>query len=181
MVTGIGLGMARPIPATKPTGHPNASPRPTAYPVTSPNPATNPTACPVVCPLPTRTINPSKPPRGYYDVLKRQVRFLLPPGHRNKDSSLWRRRPRPPCHTPIPPKPAQLSEAQTKRGFLNGSIPSAAWDTACTSHAGMIGDPFIPTGQIFWSISAQLGGRGRQSCRCGMYMLCPMPLTGWSH
>ena len=107
----------------------------------------NPTACPVVCPLPTRTINPSTPPLGYYDVLKRQVRFLLPSGHRNKESSIWRRRPRPPCQAPPPHTSARFSELQTKLGALNGSILSAAWDTACTSHAGMIGDPFIPTGQ----------------------------------
>ena len=34
-----------------------------------------------------------------------------------------------------------------KEGVLNGSIPSAAYDTACTSNAGIIGDPFIQTGQ----------------------------------
>ena len=27
--------------------------------------------------------------------------------------------------------------------MLDGSIPSAAWDTACTSHAGLVRDPFI--------------------------------------
>ena len=35
-----------------------------------------------------------------------------------------------------------------KEGVLNGSIPSAAYDTACTSNAVMIGDPFIQTGQL---------------------------------
>ena len=31
--------------------------------------------------------------------------------------------------------------------MLNGSIPSSAYDTACTSNAGMVGDPHIQTGQ----------------------------------
>ena len=30
---------------------------------------------------------------------------------------------------------------------MNGSVPSAAYDTACTSNAGMVGDPFIHTGR----------------------------------
>ena len=38
-----------------------------------------------------------------------------------------------------------LTEQQTKHGVLDGSIPSAAWDTACTSHAGLVGDLFIQT------------------------------------
>ena len=36
-----------------------------------------------------------------------------------------------------------LMEHQTKHGVLDGSIPSAAWDRACTSHAGLVRDPFI--------------------------------------
>ena len=38
-----------------------------------------------------------------------------------------------------------MSEEELKKGVLNGSIPSAAYDTACTSHAGMPCDPFIQT------------------------------------
>ena len=41
--------------------------------------------------------------------------------------------------------PLQLTEGQLKRGVLNGSIPSAAYNTACTSNAGMEGNPFIQT------------------------------------
>ena len=41
--------------------------------------------------------------------------------------------------------PRKLSLAQLKAGVLDGSIPSSAYDTACTSHAGMVGDPFIQT------------------------------------
>ena len=36
-----------------------------------------------------------------------------------------------------------LTEHQIKNGVLDGSIPLAAWDTVCTSHAGLVGYPFI--------------------------------------
>ena len=36
-----------------------------------------------------------------------------------------------------------ILRAQLKSGVLDGSIASAAYDTACTSHAGKVGDPFI--------------------------------------
>ena len=38
-----------------------------------------------------------------------------------------------------------LTERHLKEGILNGTIPSAAWYTACTSNAGITGDPFIQT------------------------------------
>ena len=38
-----------------------------------------------------------------------------------------------------------FTEQYTKYGVLDGSIPSAAGDMACTSHAGLVGDPFIQT------------------------------------
>ena len=38
-----------------------------------------------------------------------------------------------------------LKEQQIKHKVLDGSIPSAAWDTTCTSHAVLVGDPFIQT------------------------------------
>ena len=41
----------------------------------------------------------------------------------------------------------QLTEGQLKKGVLDGSIPSAAYDTTFTSHAGLEGNPFIPTDQ----------------------------------
>ena len=43
------------------------------------------------------------------------------------------------------PPQDRLTEQQVKQGVLEGSIPSAAWDTSCTSHDGMLGDPFIQT------------------------------------
>ena len=46
--------------------------------------------------------------------------------------------PRSLCHL-------QLHEHWIKQGVLNGSIPSAAFDTACTSNAGKVGGPFIST------------------------------------
>ena len=40
-----------------------------------------------------------------------------------------------------------LIEKKLREGVLNGSIPSAAYDTTCTSNSGMVGDPFIHTGR----------------------------------
>ena len=51
------------------------------------------------------------------------------------------------------PAPALLVETRSftdnklREGVMNGSIPSAAYDTACTSNAGMVGDLFIQTGR----------------------------------
>ena len=42
-------------------------------------------------------------------------------------------------HSPL----EKIPEEELKKGVLNGSIPLAAYDTACTSHAGIPGDPFI--------------------------------------
>ena len=47
-----------------------------------------------------------------------------------------------------------LTEQQIKHGVLNGSIPSTAWDMACTSHAGLVGDPFIQTNRKSTNIFA---------------------------
>ena len=44
-------------------------------------------------------------------------------------------------------KMSDVMERATKEGILNGSIPSAAYDTAATSSCGKYGDPFIPTGR----------------------------------
>ena len=60
----------------------------------------------------------------------------------DKDSAAWRRHPRTKSkdtkrHQTI------LTDQQIKNGVLNGSIPSAAWDTSCTSHAGLVGNQFI--------------------------------------
>ena len=40
-----------------------------------------------------------------------------------------------------------VMESTIKEGILNGSKPSAAYDTAATSSCKKYGDPFIPTGQ----------------------------------
>ena len=51
------------------------------------------------------------------------------------------------------PTPRMLSkvrihtEQDMKEGVLDGCIPSTAYNTACTSNSGMVGDPFIQTGQ----------------------------------
>jgi hypothetical protein len=38
-------------------------------------------------------------------------------------------------------------ENEIKKGILNGSIPSAAYDTAAISSCEKYGDQFIPTGR----------------------------------
>ena len=52
-----------------------------------------------------------------------------------------------------PPSPNTLTEEHLKKGVLYGTTPSAAWDTACTTNAGKIVDPFIqidyPSKKIF--------------------------------
>ena len=51
------------------------------------------------------------------------------------------------------PAPAPLAETKSltekklREGVLNGSIPSDAYDMACTSNAVMVGDTFIHTGR----------------------------------
>ena len=80
----------------------------------------------------------------------RRVRFTLPQKHRYKDSTSWRQNSHR-CTSLVHTKNTEnspqnrLVEQQVKQGVLEGSIPSAAWDTACKSHEGMIGDPFIQT------------------------------------
>ena len=57
----------------------------------------------------------------------------------------------------------KYTKQQLKDGVLNGSIPSADYDTACTSNAGMIGDPFIQTTQQptkFFSVADGCGTPG---------------------
>ena len=45
-------------------------------------------------------------------------------------------------------KVAALTESQPKQGVLNGTISSAAWDTACTLNAGKVGDLYIQTDKL---------------------------------
>ena len=51
------------------------------------------------------------------------------------------------CEQATTNKDTQYTKHQLKDGVLNVSIPSSAYDTACTSNAGMIGNPFIQTTQ----------------------------------
>jgi hypothetical protein len=84
----------------------------------------------------------------------------------DKSSKAWWRSPcsRSPtsskaeCNTVACTQHIALIEQQLKRGVLNGSIPSAAWDTACTSHAGKPYDPFIPTNQLSTKVFALANG-----------------------
>ena len=76
------------------------------------------------------------------------MRFALPQKHKEKDSTSWRKNPYRRTslahrnNTENTPQ-TRLAEQQVKQGVLEGSIYSEAWDTACTSHVGIIGDPFI--------------------------------------
>ena len=51
------------------------------------------------------------------------------------------------CTATTATPPLHLTEGQLKKGVPDGSIPSAAYDNACTSNAGLEGDPFIQTDQ----------------------------------
>ena len=56
------------------------------------------------------------------------------------------------------PRPAPLTKTHLKSGVLDGSIALAACDTACTSNAGTIGDPFIQTNQPSTKVFALADG-----------------------
>ena len=75
----------------------------------------------------------------------KQVSFSLAPSHTDKDSHTWTQSKWTTCAPPRSLRHLQMSKHRVKQGFLNGSIPSDAWDTACTSNAGNLGGPFIPT------------------------------------
>ena len=85
----------------------------------------------------------------------RQVRFILPQKYKDKDSTQWRRLT---CSSTScarthcihvhrkrkeHPKQTMLTEQQVKKGVLEGLTPSAAWDTECTPHAEILGEPLI--------------------------------------
>ena len=56
-------------------------------------------------------------------------------------------------------KDTQYTNQQLKDGVLNGSTPSAAYDTACTFNSGMLGDPFIQTTQQSTKVFSIANGR----------------------
>ena len=63
--------------------------------------------------------------------------------------------------TPIANAPTPLgpiTKEQLRKGVLNGLTPSAAYDTACTSHAGMVDNPFIQTNRPSTKIFALVDG-----------------------
>lgn len=81
-----------------------------------------------------------------------RITFTLPTTHIEKDSKQWRRDPASRSRTTSfaraywsNAKSKRAREARLKAGVLDGSIPSAAFDTACTLSAGKPGDPFLPT------------------------------------
>ena len=99
--------------------------------------------------------------------ISRRVALTLPPAHVDKCSAQWRRQPRKRAPARTVPRPRlcapaasfPAAQAALKRGVLDGSIPSAAWDTACTSNAGRSCDPFIHTGQPSAKVFALADGR----------------------
>ena len=56
-------------------------------------------------------------------------------------------------------KDMQYIKQKLKEGVLNGSIHSAAYNTACTSNADMVGDPFIQTTQQSTKVLSVAHGR----------------------
>ena len=80
----------------------------------------------------------------------------MPPYHTDKDITAWQFHPR--TKKGARHKKEMLTEQQVKRGVLEGSMPSVAWDTKCTSHAGMVGDPFTETKHMYTKIFALADG-----------------------
>ena len=96
----------------------------------------------------------------------KHIAFTLPPHHVDKDSKSWRRDPASRRRTTSfakaywsNAKTKKAREARVREGVLNGTIPSAAWDTACTSNAGKPGDPFLPTARKSSKVFALADGR----------------------
>ena len=56
-------------------------------------------------------------------------------------------------------KYTQYTKQQLKDVVLNGSIPSSAYDTVCTSNSVMVGDPFIQTTQQSTKVFSVADGR----------------------
>ena len=83
--------------------------------------------------------------RPYRPQQPKQVYFYLAPSHTDKDSRTWTQSEWTTLAPPRSLRHLQLHDNQIKQGVLNGSIPSAAWDTACTSNARKVGGPLIPT------------------------------------
>ena len=81
-----------------------------------------------------------------------RITFTLPTTQIEKDSKQWRRDPASRSRTTSfvraywsNAKSKRAREARLKAGVLDGSIPSAAFDTACTASAGRPVDPFLLT------------------------------------
>ena len=54
--------------------------------------------------------------------------------------------------------PNPPTEEHLKKGVLDVTIPSSAWDKAGTSNSGKTGDPFIQTDETFKKIFALADG-----------------------
>jgi hypothetical protein len=74
------------------------------------------------------------------------VRFNLPTGHTNKDSTNYRQ---PKCrNNDATTKRVRTTLDNVRQGVLNGSIPLAVSNTAATSNAFLSSAPMLPTGTV---------------------------------
>ena len=83
-------------------------------------------------------------PSAAYDMACTSNAGMPPPPTKSFAQRYWKHAKRKRATTKTA---AQCTKQQLKEGVLNGAIPSAAYDMACTSNAGMIGDPFVQTTQ----------------------------------
>ena len=65
------------------------------------------------------------------------------------------------ANSPTPFGP--ITTEQLRKGMLNGLIPSAAYNTARTSHAGKVDDPYIQTNRPSTKIFALADGHATAS------------------
>ena len=125
---------------------------------------------------PAPKFKPTHPPNH-------KMYFILPAGHIEKDSTEWRRIPRsqsrdkqtaPTARTHLKlsqwqcrrhedkidvyPKISAPTEAHINQRVIDGTISSAAWDIACTSNSGKVGDPYIQTDHISTKVVSVVDG-----------------------
>ena len=93
------------------------------------------------------------------DIKKFKLRERLQGGAPLQTSKDWQQaqastqqHPDSACAATTTAPPVHLTEGQLKKGVLDVSIPSAAYEIACTSHSGLEGNPFIPTDQPYKNI-----------------------------
>jgi hypothetical protein len=76
----------------------------------------------------------------------KHVRFNLPTGHTNKDSTNYQQRKH--GNNDDITRPVNSTPVDVCQGVLNGSIPSVVSDTAAISNAFLPSAPTLPTGTV---------------------------------